>query len=310
MAQSITPELRQWIVQQVVAGCSPEAVLKSMRDAGWQESVALLALESTLSKHLAQQGVSVETVLGSAEPVGFTAAHMAAQTVTDAGRHLVRHHKPMPEPDLTGSPRQLDLGDRVVDVLLSMARPRVVVLGRFLADDECDALIAAARPRMARSLTVENATGGETINADRTSNGMFFRRAESELIARIEARIARLTRWPAENGEGLQVLNYPVGAEYKPHYDYFDPSAPGTPTILKRGGQRVGTLVMYLNNPERGGGTTFPDVGLEVSPQKGHAVFFSYERAHPASQTLHGGAPVIRGEKWVATKWMREAEFV
>ena len=320
MAQTITPELRQWIVEQVQAGCAPESVLQSMRDAGWQESVALLALETTLTKHLKQQGVSVDAVLAaqSIEQVQAVVAQTAVPSQTkvrqtqahDAGRHTARAHKAVPEPDLTGAPRQLDVGDRVVDVLLSMARPRVVVLGNFLSPEECDGLIALARPRMARSLTVENATGGEAVNADRTSNGMFFRRAETELIARIEARIARLTHWPVENGEGVQVLHYRPGAEYKPHYDYFDPTAPGTPTILKRGGQRVGTLVMYLNNPEKGGGTTFPDVGLEVCPQKGHAVFFSYERAHPASQTLHGGAPVIAGEKWVATKWMREREFV
>jgi prolyl 4-hydroxylase len=197
----------------------------------------------------------------------------------------------------------------VVDVLLVMNAPRVVVFGGLLSDEECDALIAGARPRMARSLTVENQTGGEAVNADRTSNGMFYRRGETELIAQIEARIARLVHWPVENGEGLQVLNYQIGAEYKPHYDYFDPAQPGTATILKRGGQRVGTLVMYLNNPERGGGTTFPDVGLEVCPKKGNAVFFSYDRPHPATQTLHGGAPVLAGEKWVATKWMREGEF-
>jgi prolyl 4-hydroxylase len=325
MAQTITPELRQWIVEQVQAGCSPESVLQSMRDAGWQESVALLALETTLTQHLKQQGVNVDAVLAAQSldevQVAVAQASAQAQTATatatatadtrpnDAGRHTVRAHKRVPEPDLTGSPRQIDLGDRVVEVLLSVARPRVVLFGNFLSPEECDGLIALAQPRMARSLTVENATGGEAVNADRTSNGMFFRRGETELISRIEARIARLTHWPVENGEGVQVLNYKVGAEYKPHYDYFDPAAPGTPTILKRGGQRVGTLVMYLNNPEQGGGTTFPDAGLEVCPQKGHAVFFSYERAHPSSQTLHGGAPVLAGEKWVATKWMREREF-
>jgi prolyl 4-hydroxylase len=216
----------------------------------------------------------------------------------------------MPGPDLSGSPACIDVGDRKVKVLLSMARPRVVVFGGFLSDDECDALIAAARPRMARSLTVEEKTGGEAVNADRTSQGMFFRRAESEVVARIETRIARLLHWPLENGEGVQVLNYQAGAQYKPHYDYFDPAAPGTPTILQRGGQRVGTLVMYLNDPVQGGGTTFPDVGMEVAPQRGNAVFFSYNRPHPDTQTLHGGAPVLRGEKWVATKWLREREFV
>jgi prolyl 4-hydroxylase len=157
---------------------------------------------------------------------------------------------------------------------------------------------------------VEADTGGEAVNADRTSDGMFFRRSETDAIARIESRIARLLRWPLENGEGLQVLNYRPGAQYKPHYDYFDPAAPGTPTILKRGGQRVGTLVMYLNTPAQGGATTFPDVGLAVAAQRGNAVFFSYDRPHPTTQTLHGGAPVIAGEKWVATKWLRQGEFV
>jgi prolyl 4-hydroxylase len=138
---------------------------------------------------------------------------------------------------------------------------------------------------------------------------MFFQRGENELVRRIEQRIARLVNWPEENGEGLQILQYGPGAEYKPHYDYFDPAEPGTPTIVKRGGQRVGTLVMYLAEPGKGGGTVFPDVHLEVAPRKGNAVFFSYERPHPSTRTLHGGQPVIEGEKWIATKWLRERRF-
>ena len=152
-------------------------------------------------------------------------------------------------------------------------------------------------------------TGTSEVNEARTSDGMFFQRGENELCDRIERRLAALLRWPIENGEGLQVLRYRPGAEYKPHYDYFDPTQPGTPTILKRGGQRVGTLVMYLNTPARGGATTFPDVKLEVAPVKGNAVFFSYDRPHPLTRTLHGGAPVLEGEKWVATKWLREGRF-
>ena len=115
-----------------------------------------------------------------------------------------------------------------------------------------------------------------------------------------------LLDWPVENGEGLQILRYGPGAQYKPHYDYFDPERPGTQSILKRGGQRVGSLVMYLNTPRCGGATTFPDVKFEVAAIKGNAVFFSYDRPHPMTRTLHGGAPVIEGEKWVATKWLRE----
>ncbi|HEX9718750.1 MAG TPA: 2OG-Fe(II) oxygenase [Ramlibacter sp.] len=281
-AQQITPELRQWIVEQAQAGHGPETVLKSMLASGWDEDVAVQALEATLRAYLEHQ--AVQQGLPPAVPV--------------------------PDPNLDESPLYLDAGDRQVCVLQAMYNPRVVVFGGLLSDGECEALIELAKPRLARSLTVETKTGGEEINADRTSNGMFFQRGENELIRRIEARIARLLNWPEENGEGLQVLHYRPGTQYKPHYDYFDPGEPGTPTILKRGGQRVGTLVMYLAEPDKGGGTTFPDVHLEVAPKRGNAVFFSYERPHPSTRTLHGGAPVLAGEKWIATKWLRERRFL
>ena len=298
MAQIATPALREWIVQQTAAGFTPEQVLSAMVTAGWEADVAEATLENTLRDYLRSRapGASV------AVPVApLSASAQLANPASDAVQ--------VPTMDLGQSPRLLDAGDRQVAILSTMASPRVVVLGGLLSDEECDALIAAARPRMVRSLTVETKTGGEELNDSRTSNGMFFNRGESELIKRIEARIARLVNWPVENGEGIQVLYYGVGAEYKPHYDYFDPSEPGTPTILKRGGQRVATLVMYLNEPECGGGTTFPDVGLEVAPQRGNAVFFSYDKPDPTTRTLHGGAPVTAGEKWVATKWLRQGVF-
>jgi prolyl 4-hydroxylase len=292
MSQSVTPELRQWIVEQALAGHQPEAVLDAMVKAGWTEDVAAIALEETLRDHLRQRAAG--------KPVAQVVA--PAQATTAQGVRV-------PDVDLSVSSGEVDVGDRRVQVVASLQSPRVLVLGGLLSSEECDALIAAARPRLARSLTVQTKTGGEELNPDRTSNGMFFNRGESELLRSIERRIARLLNWPVENGEGLQVLHYRPGAEYKPHYDYFDPAEPGTPTILKRGGQRVATLVMYLNQPEQGGGTTFPDAGLEVAPQRGNAVFFSYDRPSPATRTLHGGAPVIAGEKWVATKWLREGEF-
>jgi prolyl 4-hydroxylase len=280
-AQSITPELRHWIVEQAKAGHKPEVVLKSMMDSGWEEEVAIRALEETLQ--------------------GFLDEHAKA-----AGLPAPR---PVPEPSIAESPSIVRAFDRDVRIVMSMRNPRVVVFGGLLSDEECDAIVDLARPRLARSETVDNATGGSEVNAARTSEGMFFRRGEHDVITRLEQRIAALVNWPVENGEGLQILHYRPGAEYKPHYDYFDPAQPGTATILKRGGQRVGTLVMYLNNPERGGGTTFPDVSLEVAPMKGNAVFFSYDRPHPMTKSLHGGAPVQAGEKWVATKWLREGRF-
>ena len=282
--QPITPELRAWIIEQASAGVSAESVFKAMVDAGWNEDVAESAMEKVLTEHLQH----------------IHGANTEIATIIN---------RPLPEPMLADSPGAINVGDREVSVLLAMKHPRIVVFGNLLSDEECDAIIAAAEPRMKRSLTVETKTGGEEVNADRTSDGMFFQREETPVVATLERRIAKLVNWPENHGEGLQVLHYQPGAEYKPHYDYFDPTQPGTPTILKRGGQRVGTLVIYLNNPEAGGGTVFPDVGVEVAPRRGNAVFFSYAVADPSTKSLHGGAPVIRGEKWIATKWLREGEF-
>jgi prolyl 4-hydroxylase len=187
---------------------------------------------------------------------------------------------PVPEPDLSASPLVVRAGDREVQVLLTMRHPRVVLFGGLLSDEECDGLIELAAPRLLRSETVDNATGGSEVNAARTSDGMFFERGEAPLIQRIERASPRCCTGRWSNGEGLQILRYRPGAEYKPHHDYFDPAQPGTPRA-ERGGQRVGTLVMYLNTPERGGATTFPDVGWRWRPVKGHAVFFSYDRRTP-----------------------------
>jgi prolyl 4-hydroxylase len=284
--QTVTPALRQWIIEQAQAGCRPDAVLAAMRSSGWDEDVALDALTHTLENFLGTQA--------------------AAQAVAQALPPPVR----VPEPSLAGSPSSLWALDREVQVLLTMQNPRVVVFGGLLSDGECDALVAAAAPRMARSETVVNETGGNEVNASRTSDGMFFGRGELPICQRVEERIAALLNWPLVNGEGLQVLHYRPGAEYKPHHDYFDPAQPGMAAVLRRGGQRVGTLVIYLNTPQQGGGTVFPDVQLEVAPIKGNAVFFSYDRPHAVTRSLHGGAPVLAGDKWVATKWLREGEFV
>jgi prolyl 4-hydroxylase len=277
-SQAVTPQLREWILAQAQAGCEAGDILEAMHASGWHDAVARAALAQMLPPAASTQGLA-----------GATA--------------------PMPEPDLRGAPSLLRLPDRDVQVLLTMQRPRVVLFGRFMSDDECDALIALARPRLARSQTVDHRSGGSEVNAARTSDGMFFERGEAPLIQRIEQRIAALLRWPVDKGEGLQILRYRPGAQYRPHFDYFDPSQPGTAAVLERGGQRLGTLIIYLHVPAQGGSTVFPDVGLEVTPAKGHALFFSYDRPQESTGTLHGGSPVTEGEKWVATKWLRERVF-
>jgi len=108
------------------------------------------------------------------------------------------------------------------------------------------------------------------------------------------------------------VLRYKPGGEYRPHFDYFPPNQTGSKVHLRRGGQRVATLIVYLNDVEAGGETIFPDIGMSVVARRGSAVYFRFMNGSRQLDplTLHGGSPVLGGEKWIMTKWLREHAVV
>jgi prolyl 4-hydroxylase len=217
---------------------------------------------------------------------------------------------PYPDVKLNNS-NTVIIDGRVCRVLFELKLPRVVMIDNFLSTMECQQLISMAEPKLNRSSVVDKESVGKSkIDLVRTSSGMFFHKQENHLISEIENRVAHFTNWPVSNHEAFQVLKYEPGQEYKPHNDYFDTTTEAGRVITKRGGQRVGTVILYLNNCPEGGGTIFPESGLELKPAKGCAVFFGYPTHNKESKTLHGGSPVIKGEKWIAVKWLRQDKFV
>lgn len=272
--------LLQWVIDHARAGVDADSVVSALTSNGWSRDDALLALQQAITK--------------------FAPGYGSNPRVAEL------HTTVVPEPLLADGARSVDCGDRTVEVSMTALMPRVVVFDGFLSDKECDELIAQATPKLAPSTVIESGTGNGVLNDVRTSTGMFFQPKETPLVAKIEQRIERCLNWPQSHGEGLQVLNYQPGAEYQPHQDFFEPSDPATPKAIGFSGQRVATLLMYLNTPAKGGSTVFPDGGLEVQAKKGRAVFFSYDTPTAAKRALHGGAPVLEGEKWAATKWLRQ----
>lgn len=304
--------IRRWIAEQIRAGQPTEALVRAMCDQGWRRDLALSLIAGTMGGADGAPDIAVDGVPGDAAP--SASARIAGSSATARGADgevppALRPADAMPAPALDDRPLYLDLGDRRVSVLSVHEDPQVVLFGDFLAKHECERLIEAARLRLQRSMTADQRTGADRVDAIRTSRGMFFQRGENPTVTAIEARIERLLRWPVDRGEGMQVLHYRPGDRYEPHYDYFDPLASGGPALLERGGQRRGTLLMYLQEPERGGDTSFPQLGLRFAAKRGCALFFSYDRPLPSTRTLHGGDPVLAGEKWVATKWLRERAF-
>lgn len=190
---------------------------------------------------------------------------------------------------------------------LVLKNPEVSLYNNFLSDVECALLIWMSNDRLKRSQVVDNQSGGEYVDPNRSSYGTYFTVQENAIVANIEKRISEVTGYPIENGEGIQILRYKEGQEYRPHFDYFDPNSPAVSNHLSN--NRVCTFLMYLNTPEEGGDTAFPDAGLSVKAKQGSALQFSYQTPSPDTKTLHAGTPVIKGEKWVATKWIRQKEY-
>eukprot|EP00249_Psilotum_nudum_P006312 c19629_g1_i1 orf=384-1241(+) len=200
--------------------------------------------------------------------------------------------------------------------------PRIIILHNFLSPEECDYLIAIAQPRLGKSTVVDTNTGKGIESKVRTSSGMFLTASERKhpMIQAIEKRISVYSMVPVENGELLQILRYEPDQFYKPHHDYFSDEY-----NVKRGGQRVATMLMYLSDVVEGGETHFPWIGdkncvcggelkpgLCVKPQKGDALLFWSQKLDGSvdPSSLHGGCKVLQGEKWSATKWMRQRVFV
>ena len=193
--------------------------------------------------------------------------------------------------------------------------PRVFLIENFLTHQECDHLIKRAKPLLKRSTVVSDQMENGNVNAlddARTSKGMFLEKPTKDpILKRIEKRIAELTQLPEDNGEGMQILSYGLYAEYKPHYDFFDPDTPGGAACYNRGGQRLASLIIYLADTAEGGETIFPYADVSVKPIKGNAVLF-YNCTPDGTEdplSLHGSAPVLSGEKWVAVKWLRQHKF-
>ena len=181
--------------------------------------------------------------------------------------------------------------------------PRMVILKDVATPEICDWLIARARPRLKRAQVYgyDGKDAKMLFTEERTNSECVFGTQDRDLfIAILRTRIAEAVQIPARTMEPPEVLHYSVGQEFKRHYDSpSDPSAPGIP-------QRVITLLLSLNEDYEGGETEFPLAGGRWRGRKGTAIYFWNVGPDGArdERSLHGGLPIIRGEKWLMTQFI------
>lgn len=177
--------------------------------------------------------------------------------------------------------------------------PHVWIFDELFSAAECAYLIAAAEPLLQQSVVVDPSTGQMRPHPVRTSEGAMFPWVSEDLvISALNRRIASASGTDAACGEPLQVLRYSPGQEYRPHLD----------ALPNQDNQRVLTVLVYLNDAYEGGETSFTRTGLKIAGKLGQGLLFRNAlpggSADPKAE--HAGLPVRSGQKFIASRWIRE----
>ncbi len=195
------------------------------------------------------------------------------------------------------------------DTQVLREQPRFAAHAGFLPLGLCKYLIEKSAPRLQRAQVFDAASSRLKVDAMRTNTSAAYSVIDTDVVMQLtRARIARAAGVAFEALEPMEVLHYSSGETYKPHIDFFHPARPGYAEEMRVRGQRVKTCLVYLNSNYQGGETEFPKLGIKFRGESGEALVFDNLGADGAGDmnTLHTGLPVMRGEKWLLSQWIRE----
>lgn len=135
--------------------------------------------------------------------------------------------------------------------------------------------------------------------------------ASDPLVRKVEGKLDKLLGIPHAWGETMQGQRYNPGQEFKYHLDLFWTEAEYWKQEAKNGGQRTITAMCFLNDVEEGGATAFTNLGFEIPPQAGCLLLWNNNKPDgtPNEDTMHAGTPVIKGTKYIITKWYRSRKW-
>lgn len=182
----------------------------------------------------------------------------------------------------------------------------IFAMSNFLSTEECAHLIAMI-DRVARP----SATFDVVVHEQYRTSYSGDVDPDDSFVRMIERRLSDLLGIDLAWSETIQGQRYTPGQEFKEHCDWFDADAPYWPGEVERGGQRSWTAMVYLNDVEEGGTTEFVKIGVRVPPQQGALLLWNnaLPDGSPNPATLHAATKVVRGVKYVITKWFRTREW-
>ena len=189
--------------------------------------------------------------------------------------------------------------------------PIIYVIDDFIDECSCEHIVELSKDKYERAKVCGDKKG--QFSNGRTGKNCWITHDEDLITLEIADRISELVGIPLENAESFQSIYYDKGQEYRIHYDSWDlDNSPKMKRSFKTGGQRLLTVLGYLNDVEKGGGTRFSKLNKVVQAKKGRIVIFQNvefgtNKKHIKSQ--HAGMPVIEGEKYAFNLWFREHDI-
>ncbi len=283
MERAFDDAWRTWVWQNVGDGCSKDVLFKILLDDGFDYD--------TIREEL---------------------RHEPSLPLADIANPYAEEEESEKEeiPAVEGGPQLR--GERIA--------PHVWQIDGVLTRSECRALIEMARPRLVRSTIVDDHAdhGGESgsVSEIRTGSSATFQPSDEtapvlrSVGAKLRELVSVLSQVPVENQEPFQILHYAEGQHYDRHHDGFTPGSPYLQSQVERGGQRMASFMVYLNDVPAGGQTAFPEHGVEVEAERGRVLFWDNQVDGALFEgSYHASLPVVEGEKWVLVCWIREGEF-
>lgn len=188
-------------------------------------------------------------------------------------------------------------------------RPTVVRFDKLLSHEECEYLVGLSARHLRPAEIVDQKSGEAKHSLLRTNSVAVLWPAHQDLVVHaLNIRLATAAGLAVEQGEMINVLMYKPGEEYRAHFDFFPVDA----AKADPSGQRIRTLLVFLNADYTGGETHFITAQRKVRGDVGDAILFHNCDASgaPDRTSLHAGMPVTSGAKWLLSKWWREKRFV
>lgn len=200
------------------------------------------------------------------------------------------------------------------DILLNLESAKIWLVHDLISPEECNILMEHGGPRLHRA-TVAAEDGTSVVSENRKAQQASYNIGHnspdnSDPLYPLYSRVLDITNsftgydLRPDGQEDFTIIQYNVEDQYTPHCDGSCDATKHLP------GGRVATAILYCKNADRGGGTTFTKSDIFVKPTAGMAAFFSYKDLETGRMdegyTEHSGCPVLEGEKWITTVWMRE----